>query len=100
MTTPQKVHHSFFPASADLALTHSDKSRVREMDYQQQGIGTEEDEVTLKVDGSVLRDRSSGCGGYLQSHDGHWLGGFNCKLIMVPSTIAELLGIYYGLTWC
>ena len=51
----------------------------------------------MYVDGSVLEDGRSGCGGAIMSGDGAWISGFSCKLIKVPSVIAELLGCLHGL---
>lgn len=56
--------------------------------------------TTLIVDGSVLDDGRSGCGGYILNKDGMWLSGFSCKLIAVPVVCAELIGIIHGLNWC
>ena len=56
--------------------------------------------IALVVDGSVLEDGRSGCGGYIQDYDRTWLGAFSCKLTSVPLVCAELLGITLGLNWC
>lgn len=56
--------------------------------------------MKLEIDGSVLPNGASGCGGVLKSPQGNWMGGFSCKLTTVLPTIAELIGINNGLQLC
>ena len=51
------------------------------------------DEHVLEVDGSVMANGESGCGGPILKHEGDWVAGFCCKLIQVPPTIAEIFGV-------
>lgn len=63
-------------------------------------IETMEGDVELYVDGSVLGDGRSGCGGVALRGVGNWIVGFSYKLIGVPPVIAELLACLHGLHLC
>lgn len=54
----------------------------------------------LETDGSVLASGASSGGGLIRDQSGGWIGGFACKLSIVPPTIAELCAIIHGLHLC
>ncbi|XP_028785559.1 uncharacterized protein LOC114741452 [Neltuma alba] len=56
--------------------------------------------VILEVDGLVLTNGDSSCGGVIKDEDGRWIVGFRCKLVPVPPAMAELLGVMHGLQLC
>jgi ribonuclease HI len=62
-----------------------------------------QEEVILKVDGSLLREkRSAGCGGFLSSASEKWICGFSQKLLWNPNLTdneTERETILRGLLW-
>jgi ribonuclease HI len=62
-----------------------------------------QEEVILKVDGSLLREkRSAGCGGFLSSASEKWICGFSQKLLWHPNLRGdepEREAILRGLRW-
>ncbi|XP_028791878.1 uncharacterized protein LOC114747703 [Neltuma alba] len=58
---------------------------------------TDDTFIKLEVDGSVLRNGHSGCGGVIRDYLNNWICGFCAKLTNVSPTIAELMGILHSL---
>lgn len=94
------LHQSLFKASSDQELRKTGGVLFSHVGATCRAPGELEPCTNLICDGSVLQDGRSGCGGYILDHNGEWLGGFSCKLTMVPSVFAELLGLIHGLNWC
>ncbi|XP_028784123.1 uncharacterized protein LOC114740158 [Neltuma alba] len=98
--TYSNAHANFLRAYWDTNLMMNCKfySSLRPGKYYTPHI--QDNFVKLEVDGSVLQDGRSGCGGAVWSSYDQWLVGFSCKLTSVPPAIAELLGILHGLQLC
>lgn len=57
------------------------------------------DFVKLKVDGSILPNDLSTCGGMSRDGNGSWIFGFYSKLPQYPPAMFEILGTGRGLSF-
>ena len=97
---PLRANHTFYRACSDHDLCMTGRLVFQQGSTVGPPPSLPSMATTVVVDGSVLADGRSGCGGYIHDRDGGWLGGFSCKLISVPVVCAELIGIIHGLNWC
>jgi ribonuclease HI len=55
--------------------------------------------VKLNTDGASKEEGWAGCGGIIRGSDGEWLGGFAKNLGRCSAFVAELWGVYEGLSY-
>ncbi|GAU35983.1 hypothetical protein TSUD_207870 [Trifolium subterraneum] len=53
----------------------------------------------FNTDGASRQGITAGCGGLLRNSSGHWLGGFSRHLGRCNAYLAELWGVFDGLTF-
>ncbi|XP_028798922.1 uncharacterized protein LOC114754310 [Neltuma alba] len=94
------ANSSFFKACLDQDLIKQGFQLGRRQPSNAHSDKHPNDFIKVAIDGSVLDNGRSGCGGFICDNNDRWICGFSCKLISVPPVIAELLGVIHGLTLC
>ncbi|XP_045810455.1 uncharacterized protein LOC123904892 [Trifolium pratense] len=88
------VHH-YKRANVSQIASHITTKEVVQIGWN----GPEGDWIMLNTDGASRCGSTAGCGGLLRNSGGQWLGGFSHHLGRCNAYIAELWGVFDGLTF-